>query len=81
MVCHNGTQPLRDDIQECESAGMRPNGSHFELNLQQGDSYDVTVVAYNVARRFSAAYTAPPVMETSGDGIMGPDMDFKVILT
>ena len=65
VVCHTGTQPLRDDIRECESTGMRPNGSHFELNLQQGDTYYVTVVACNGARRCSAAYTAPPVMETS----------------
>ena len=78
-----GSQPMRDDIRECESTGMRPNGSHFELNLQQGDTYYVTVVACNGARRCSAAYsdgvtidTTPPVMEYVRDGIMGPDMDF-----
>ena len=83
-----GTQPMTDDIRECESTGMRPNGSHFDLNLQQGDAYYVTVVACNGARRCSAAYsdgvsidTTPPVMQYVRDGIMGPDMDFQVILT
>ena len=83
-----GTQPITDDIRECESTGMRPNGSHFDLNLQQGDTYYVTVVACNGARRCSAAYsdgvtidTTPPVMEYVRDGIMGPDMDFQVIIT
>ena len=81
-----GTQPMRDDIRECESTGLRPNGSHYGLNLRQGDSYYVTVVACNGARRCSAAYsdgvtidTTPPVMEYVRDGIMGPDMDFQVI--
>ena len=67
---------------------MRPNGSHSGLNLQQGDTYFVTVVACNGARRCSAAYsdgvtidTTPPVMEYVRDGIMGPDMDFQVIVT
>ena len=80
-----GSQPMRDNIRECESTGMRPNGSHYELNLQQGDTYYVTVVACNGARRCSAAYsdgvtidTTPPVMEYVRDGIMGPDMDFQV---
>ena len=83
-----GSQPMRDDIRECKSTAMRPNGSHFELNLQQGDTYYVTVVACNGARKCSAAYsdgvtidTTPPVMEYVRDGIMGPDMDFQVILT
>ena len=81
-----GTQPMRDDIRQCESTGLRPNGSHYGLNLQQGDTYYVTVVACNGARRCSAAYsdgvtidTTPPVMEYVRDGIMGPDMDFQVI--
>lgn len=81
-----GTQPMRDNIRECESTGMRPNGSHYELTLQHGDSYYVTVVACNGAGRCSAAYsdgvtidTTPPVMEYVRDGIMGPDMDFQVI--
>ena len=83
-----GTKPMTDDIRGCESTGMRPNGSHFELNFQQGDTYFVTVVACNGARRCSAAYsdgvtidTTPPVMEYVRDGIMGPDMDFQVIIT
>ena len=83
-----GTQPMRDDIRECESTGMRPNGSHYGLNFQQGDSYYVTVVACNGARRCSAAYsdgvtidTTPPAMEYVRDGIMGPDMDFQVLKT
>ena len=81
-----GTQPMKDDIRVCESTGMRPNGSHYGLNLQHGDSYFVTVVACNGARRCSATYsdgvsidTTPPVMEYVRDGIMGPDMDFQVI--
>lgn len=82
-----GTQPMTDDIRECESTGMRPNGSHYELNLQQGDTYYVTVIACNGARRCSAAYsdgvtidTTPPVMDYVRDGIMGPDMDFQVTI-
>ncbi|KAJ7389337.1 hypothetical protein OS493_032194 [Desmophyllum pertusum] len=82
-----GTQPMRDNIRECESTGMRPNGSHYELTLQHGDSYYVTVVACNGAGRCSAAYsdgvtidTTPPVMEYVRDGIMGPDMDFQVFV-
>lgn len=39
-----GSQPLRDDIRECESTEIRPNGSHYRLNLQHGDSY---YTAYN----------------------------------
>ena len=81
-----GTQPMTDDIRLCESTGMRPNGSHYGLNLQHGDSYYVTVVACNGARRCSATYsdgvvidTTPPVMEYVRDGIMGPDMDFQVM--
>ena len=83
-----GTQPMTDDKRECESTGMRPNGSHFGLNLQQGDTYYVTVVACNGARRCSAACsdgvtidTTPPTMDYVRDGIMGPDMDFQVIIT
>ena len=81
-----GTQPMKDDIRVCESTGMRPNGSHYGLNLQHGDSFFVTVVACNGARRCSATNsdgvsidTSPPVMEYVRDGIMGPDMDFQVM--
>ena len=80
-----GSQPMRDDISSCESTGMRPNGSHYGLNLKQSESYYVTVIACNGARRCSAAYsdgvtidTTPPVMNYVRDGIMGPDMDFQV---
>ena len=80
-----GSRPMRDDIRGCESTGLRPNGSHYGLNLQQNDTYYVTVVACNGARRCSAAYsngvtidTTPPMMEYVRDGIMGPDMDFQV---
>lgn len=81
-----GTQPMKDDIRACESTGMRPNGSHYGLSFQHGDSYYVTVVACNGAGRCSAAHsdgvyidTTPPVMEYVRDGIMGPDMDFQVM--
>ena len=80
-----GSRPMRDDIRECESTGLRPNGSHYGLSFQQNDTYYVTVVACNGARRCSAAYsngvtidTTPPMMEYVRDGIMGPDMDFQV---
>ena len=81
-----GTQPMRDDIRDCESTGMRPNGSHHGLSLRHKDTYYVTVVACNGARRCAAGYsdgvtidTTPPVMEYVRDGIMGPDMDFQVM--
>ena len=80
-----GTQPMRDDIRVCESTGMRPNGSHYGLTLQHGDSYYVTVIACNGARMCSAAHsdgvtidTTPPVMGYVRDGVMGPDMDYQV---
>ena len=80
-----GSKPMTDDIRQCESTGLRPNGSHYGLNFGQGDSYYVTVVACNGARRCSAAHsdgvtidTTPPVMNYVRDGIMGPDMDFQV---
>ena len=80
-----GSKPMSDDIRQCESTGLKPNGSHYGLNFGQGDSYYVTVVACNGARRCSAAHsdgvtidTTPPVMEYVRDGIMGPDMDFQV---
>ena len=80
-----GSQPLRDDIRVCESTGMRPNGSHYGLRLQHGDSYYVTVVACNGARKCSEAHsdgvtidTTPPVMKYVRDGVMGPDMDYQV---
>ena len=80
-----GTQPMRDDIWVCESTGMRPNGSHYGLTLQHGDSYYVTVIACNGARMCSAAHsdgvtidTTPPVMTYVRDGVMGPDMDYQV---
>ncbi|XP_068740821.1 uncharacterized protein [Montipora capricornis] len=82
-----GTQPMRDDIRVCESTGMRPNGSHYGLTLHHGDSYYITVVACNGARRCSATHsdgvtidTTPPVMEFVRDGIMGPDIDFQVFV-
>ena len=80
-----GSQPMRDDIRDCESTGMRPNGSHYGLSLKQGDSYYVTVIACNGARKCSAAHsdgvtidTTPPVMKYVRDGVMGPDMDYQV---
>ena len=80
-----GSRPMTDDIRQCESTGLRPNGSHYGLNFGQGDYYYVTVVACNGARRCSAAHsdgvtidTTPPVMNYVRDGIMGPDMDFQV---
>ena len=80
-----GSQPMTDDIWVCESTGMRPNGSHYGLSLQHGDSYYVTVVACNGARKCSAAHsdgvtidTTPPVMKYVRDGVMGPDMDYQV---
>ena len=80
-----GSKPMTDDIRQCESTGLRPNGSHYGLNFGQGDYYYVTVVACNGARRCSAAHsdgvtidTTPPVMNYVRDGIMGPDMDFQV---
>ena len=80
-----GTQPMRDDIWVCESTGMRPNGSHYGLTFQHGDSYYVTVIACNGARMCSAAHsdgvtidTTPPVMTYVRDGVMGPDMDYQV---
>ena len=80
-----GTRPMKDDIRVCESTGMRPNGSHYGLTLQPGDSYFITVVSCNGARRCSATHsdgvvidTTPPVMEYVRDGIMGPDMDYQV---
>ena len=82
-----GSQPMKDDIKVCESTGMRPNGSYYGLNMQHGDTYYVTVVACNGARRCSANCsdgvtidTTPPVMKYVRDGIMGPDMDFQVKL-
>ncbi|XP_068689656.1 uncharacterized protein [Montipora foliosa] len=82
-----GTQPMRDDIRVCESTGMKPNGSHYGLNLHHGDFYYITVVACNGARRCSATHsdgvtidTTPPVMQYVRDGIMGPDMDFQVFV-
>ena len=82
-----GSQPMKDDIKVCESTGMRPNGSYYGLNMQHGDTYYVTVVACNGARRCSANSsdgvtidTTPPVMKYVRDGIMGPDMDFQVKL-
>ena len=80
-----GSQPMKDDIRVCESTGMTPNGSHYGLNLQHGDSYYVTVVACNGARKCSAAYsdgvtidTTSPIMRYVRDGVMGPDMDYQV---
>ncbi len=80
-----GWQPMTDDIRVCESTGMRPNGSHYGLNLKHGDSYHVTVIACNGARMCSAAHsdgvtidTTPPVMKYVRDGVMGPDMDYQV---
>ena len=80
-----GSQPMRDDIQVCESTGIRPNGSHYGLNLKHGDSYYVTVVACNGAHKCSAAHSdgvtidvTPPVMKYVRDGVMGPDMDYQV---
>ncbi|XP_015767122.1 PREDICTED: uncharacterized protein LOC107345883, partial [Acropora digitifera] len=82
-----GTRPMKDDIRVCESTGMRPNGSHYGLTLQHGDSYFITVVSCNGARRCSATHsdgvvidTTPPVMEYVRDGIMGPDMDYQVFV-
>ncbi|KAJ7366000.1 hypothetical protein OS493_002742 [Desmophyllum pertusum] len=76
---------MADDIRVCESIGMRPNGSHYGLSLQHGDSYYVTVIACNGARMCSAAHsdgvtidTTPPVMKYVRDGVMGPDMDYQV---
>ena len=80
-----GTQPMKDDIRACESTGMKPNGSHFGLSLQHGDSYYITIIACNGARMCSAAHsdgvtidTTPPVMRYVRDGVMGPDMDYQV---
>lgn len=80
-----GTRPMTDDIRVCESTGLRPNGSHYGLSLNHGDSYYVTVIACNGARMCSAAHsdgvtidTTPPVMKYVRDGIMGPDMDYQV---
>ena len=80
-----GSRPMRDDIRQCESTGLRPNGSHYGLDFQHGDSYFVTVVACNGARRCSAAHsngvtidTTPPEVDYVRDGIMGPDMDYQV---
>ena len=80
-----GTKPMTDDIWVCESTGMTPNGSHYGLSLENGDSYYVTVIACNGARMCSAAHsdgvtidTTPPVMEYVRDGVMGPDMDYQV---
>ena len=80
-----GRNPMTDDIQVCESTGMRPNGSHHGLSLKHGDSYYVTVIACNGARMCSAAHsdgviidTTPPVMTYVRDGVMGPDMDYQV---
>lgn len=82
-----GSQPLRDDIRECESTEIRPNGSHYRLNLQHGDSYYVTVIACNGAHKCSAAHSdgvtidvTPPIMKYVRDGVMGPDMDYQVKL-
>lgn len=81
-----GTQPMRDDIRLCESTGMRPNGSHYGLDLHHGDSYYITVIACNGARMCSAAHsdgvtvdTTPPVMKYVRDGVMGADMDYQVM--
>ena len=80
-----GSQPMKDDIRVCESTGIRPNGSHYGLNLKHGDSYYVTVVACNGAHKCSAAHSdgvtidiTPPVMKYVRDGVMGPDMDYQV---
>ena len=80
-----GKQQMTDDIRVCESTGMRPNGSHYGLSLDHGDSYYVTVIACNGARMCSAAFsdgvtidTTPPTMKYVRDGVMGPDMDYQV---
>ena len=80
-----GRKPMTDDIRVCESTGMRPNGSHYGLSLDHGDSYYVTVIACNGARMCSAAHsdgvtidTTPPVMKYVRDGVMEPDMDYQV---
>ena len=80
-----GSQPMRDDIRRCESTGRRPNGSHYGLSMQHGDSYYVTVIACNGARMCSAAHsdgvtidTTPPFMKYVRDGVMGADMDYQV---
>ena len=82
-----GSQPMRDDIRVCESTGIRPNGSHYGFKLEHGDSYYVTVVACNGARKCSAAHSdgvtidvTPPVMKYVRDGVMGPDIDYQVKL-
>ncbi|EDO42273.1 predicted protein [Nematostella vectensis] len=79
-----GSQPMKDDIRECESTGMRPNGSHYGLDFDQGDTYYVTVVACNAAGRCSANSsngvtidTTPPVMNFVRDGVLGADMDYQ----
>ena len=80
-----GSEPMRDNIRDCESTGLRPNGSHFGLNFKQGDKYFVTVLACNGAHRCSATSsngvtidTTPPVIDYVRDGVMGPDMDYQV---
>lgn len=76
---------MTDNIKECESTGLRPNGSHYGVSLEHGDFYYVTVVACNGAHRCSAAHSdgvtidiTPPVMNYVRDGVMGPDMDYQV---